>query len=869
MSNLSLELSTFYEPFINHPINITYDSLSLSEIETIQKTKFAEHFHLLCKYCEQVPKIRFLKNKKIAYKCGCKDLIIDDIRKVYEYLDYSDITDVDNIKLKCQNHADEKYCLYCSQCGKNLCYKCANGCIDHQEKISIFPLDKDIINKRSYIIEKIKDKNQTYIDDENNTLNKNYFNSEEGNTNKIVLLPKKNKDIIENDSEIKNDKDKPDDDGDDYLIIKTINNNIINDEAKDEIKKDFKNISYINNNDESVDEEYYLINLFSIIVDDFQNYPNYELNKIIDNLEKFIFFYYDKFQKIDLKYEFEKKDIKNDSIKILGEKFFKNNKEKCFLIIKGKLFDLYDSVDLKKIDEFFNLDLLDDSPINLEVELVERLDKQITDLSYMFEGISYLMKNSKFNDFDSRNIVNTEFMFHNCSSIIELPDISNLNFSNVTNMNNMFSGCKSLKQLPDMSKWDTNKLINIESLFENCESLTSLPDISNWNFSNVFNISYMFSGCKSLKHLPDISKWDTKKLINIESLFENCKSLTSLPDISNWNINKNITNKNKLIRNCKSLENIPNLYNLFSKEELKNNYIFEGCTKLEEKAKENNEERDEAFLERLPNICDKLSGFWNNISNCLNFGCKYCKIIIWIFCVLTALFIFFSHLIISFFYLDKSNKFFNDSKTYFYLLNYTNISRIAKVMNITNSSKIKEIEENKEDFINKEMNFTYINGNITFESSQKCLRLYGIIIASVLILNILFLCLLVVKESLMNTSFKILIIFLILLLIIDMLDVIIEIKYLIYILNFSKSFDIFKNKLYKLFKKLLSQSILKEYGSLFISIISVSFNILASLLFLCIFNLVYDDIIRRKRNNLNNSYEKNKNIIDSNINNLI
>ena len=191
MSNLSIELSTLYEPFINHPINITYDSLSLSGIETIQKTKFSEHYHLLCKLCEQVPKIRFLKHKKIAYKCGCKDIIFYDIRKIYDYLDYSDITGIDNIKLKCQHHADEKYCLYCTICKDNMCYKCASKCIDHQDKIKIFPLDKDILQKRSYIIEKIKDKNQTYIDDENNTLNKNYFNTEEDNSNKIILLPKK------------------------------------------------------------------------------------------------------------------------------------------------------------------------------------------------------------------------------------------------------------------------------------------------------------------------------------------------------------------------------------------------------------------------------------------------------------------------------------------------------------------------------------------------------------------------------------------------------------------------------------------------------------------------------------------------------
>ena len=59
MSDLSIELSTLYEPFINHTINITYDSLSLSDIGTISKTKFAEHFHLLCKKCGMIPKIRF------------------------------------------------------------------------------------------------------------------------------------------------------------------------------------------------------------------------------------------------------------------------------------------------------------------------------------------------------------------------------------------------------------------------------------------------------------------------------------------------------------------------------------------------------------------------------------------------------------------------------------------------------------------------------------------------------------------------------------------------------------------------------------------------------------------------------------------
>jgi hypothetical protein len=241
-----------------------------------------------------------------------------------------------------------------------MCYKCASKCIDHQDKIKFFPLDKDILQKRSYIIEKIKDKNQTYIDDENNTLNKNYSNSEEDNCD--------NKDLIGNDTEINNDNDKSDEDEDDCLIIKKINSNIIiNDEAKDKIK----NIINKNNNDELLNEEYYLINLFTIIVDDFQNYPNKELNLIIDNLEKFIFLNYDNSKKIDLKYEFEKEDIKDDLIKILGKKFVENNKDKCKIIYNDKEKELKEYY-----EEFNNMNV-----IKFKLKFI----KKIIDMSYMFE----------------------------------------------------------------------------------------------------------------------------------------------------------------------------------------------------------------------------------------------------------------------------------------------------------------------------------------------------------------------------------------------------------------------------------------------------------------------------------------------------
>ena len=299
------------------------------------------------------------------------------------------------------------------------------------------------------------------------------------------------------------------------------------------------------NIDDLMDEEYYIINLISIIVDDFQNYPNYELNKIISNLEKFIFLYYGNYQELDLQYEFEKEDINNYSVNILGKKFVDINKEKCFLIIEEKLLDTNNSICLKDIYDNFKLNKIVNWPIILNVELVERDNNKMTDLSYMFEGISNLMPTSNFNNFNSINITKTNNMFYNFSSLTELPDISNLNVSNVIDMRCMFSGCKSLKKLPDISKWNTNKLINIEGMFEYCESL-------------IF-----------------------------------------LPDISNLNKNKSINNKTGLFNNCKSLEIVPDLSNLFGEEELKDNYIFEGCTKLEEKLKGNNKENRKIIVKYL------------------------------------------------------------------------------------------------------------------------------------------------------------------------------------------------------------------------------------------------------------------------------
>ena len=74
------------------------------------------------------------------------------------------------------------------------------------------------------------------------------------------------------------------------------NNNIIN----DEIKIDILTFLNKNNKEELYDEEYYLINLFTIIIDDYQKYPNYNLIETISNIEKFVILKFKDYNKINL-----------------------------------------------------------------------------------------------------------------------------------------------------------------------------------------------------------------------------------------------------------------------------------------------------------------------------------------------------------------------------------------------------------------------------------------------------------------------------------------------------------------------------------------------------------------------------------------
>ena len=251
-----------------------------------------------------------------------------------------------------------------------------------------------------------------------------------------------------------------------------------------------------------------------------------------------------------------KKEIYSYNIRILGQDFVKNNKNKAKLIINNKKYGLKELVN--------NEDLTKD-----KIKIIMILSKDISNVSHMFEDCVKLLEISiyddiinindekfyKFEEFLDCNIEpnkddyennyednyknfynDNDNIYSNCSEITKrekrdtnlynsiITEIkNNITINNqynyYSNMSYMFCGCLSLSLIPDIFKRNTDKVNDMGDMFSFCSSLLSLPDISKWNTNNVMNMSGMLYNCSSLLSLPVISKWNTKNVNDIIYMF--------------------------------------------------------------------------------------------------------------------------------------------------------------------------------------------------------------------------------------------------------------------------------------------------------------------------------------------------------------
>ena len=241
-----------------------------------------------------------------------------------------------------------------------------------------------------------------------------------------------------------------------------------------------------------------------------------------------------------------KDEMLSDYIRILGNDFVKNNKNKGKLIINNKDFN----VDKIKINMILNKGISNISHMFkncvklLEISIKDSIINIDDEESYeelLYYNIDYnegSYKNSNNYEDNCEYIYNNfykDYIYSNCSEITKCEE-REVNYYNSTltelknnikiylhnlysNLSEMFYNCLSLLSLPDISKWNTDNVIVMIFILFNCSSLLSLPDISKWNTDNLENMSSMFFYCSSLSSLPDISKWNTVSVINMNLCF--------------------------------------------------------------------------------------------------------------------------------------------------------------------------------------------------------------------------------------------------------------------------------------------------------------------------------------------------------------
>ena len=163
---------------------------------------------------------------------------------------------------------------------------------------------------------------------------------------------------------------------------------------------------------------------------------------------------------IGISYKFEG----DESIKIFGDEFVRNNKNKCYILNSGKKY---------KLAEYFNVKNNHKSVIKIRLIGINHF----ISLKKMFFKCNSLISIKGFSNWNTNKVNDMSFLFYGCSSLTYFFGIENFNTSKVKDMSFLFTGCISLIYLTNISKWNTNNVTCMNLLFSNCLSLKSLPDI--------------------------------------------------------------------------------------------------------------------------------------------------------------------------------------------------------------------------------------------------------------------------------------------------------------------------------------------------------------------------------------------------------
>ena len=97
-----------------------------------------------------------------------------------------------------------------------------------------------------------------------------------------------------------------------------------------------------------------------------------------------------------------------------------------------------------------------------------------------------------------------------------------------------------------------NKLIDCSYMFCDCENIIDI-DVSKFNTQNIIDMKYMFSGCSSLTTL-NLTSFNTENVTNMHCMFSECFNLKTL-NLKSFKTEK-VTEMLTMFRSCKSLTSL-------------------------------------------------------------------------------------------------------------------------------------------------------------------------------------------------------------------------------------------------------------------------------------------------------------------------
>ena len=101
-------------------------------------------------------------------------------------------------------------------------------------------------------------------------------------------------------------------------------------------------------------------------------------------------------------------NIKDDSLKIFGSEFVKNNKNNCKIIYENKEYELQEYINIKN-----------NKKEKIEIKL-KGINK-VTDMSYMFYECQSLSSLPDISKWDTKNVTDMSFMFKDCNEKLVIP----------------------------------------------------------------------------------------------------------------------------------------------------------------------------------------------------------------------------------------------------------------------------------------------------------------------------------------------------------------------------------------------------------------------------------------------------------------